>query len=233
MHSNCHSNSHLQMQTCLDHRLPAFYQQQLRRRVLESMSQGRECLCICMKIFQRSRLPRRVPGSIARWAIRSIHIGLVFDFHQASIPTNLATDRIVVTSASVGGLPRIYLGASIAAKAHAAVQLNCSRENSPDCQSSVKNAIHTDNALEVRFEPIELALFAAVALIAYVLAANRLEDANLQPQRIDFQSQAYTQLVSVQSSNSVVLVTASNDPNPVIVPLRTAPSGIASTTPTG
>ncbi|KAM0805177.1 hypothetical protein BDR22DRAFT_969387 [Usnea florida] len=151
---------------------------------------------------------------------------------SASIPTNLGTDHVVITSASVGGLPQVYLGASIAAKAHAAVQANCSKADSPNCQSSVGNAVDTDNALEARV-PLLVIGAAAVALLSYVYSQWLLLDETRQAQLVDFQPDGYTQMIEVQQSSSVVFVTASNDPNPVTVPLITTLSGFASTIATG
>ena len=130
----------------------------------------------------------------------------------------------------MGGLPQIYLGASIAASAHAAVQSNCSQANSPDCQSSVENAVNTDNALEARVAPLLLLFAAVVALIGVVFAYNKVEDVNAQPRLVNFQSEGYTQMIAAQSSSSVVIVTASDDPNPVTIPLITTSSWVSSTT---
>ena len=154
----------------------------------------------------------------------------VFDTHQASIPTNLGTDKVVVTSASVGGPPQIYLGASIAASAHAAVQSNCLQANSSECQSSVEKAVRTDNALAARVAPLAIAVLALAALISAVLSYNRLEDVHAQPRRIDFQPEGYSQMIAAQSSSSVVFVTASDDPSPVTFSLTTSLDGIASAT---
>ena len=151
---------------------------------------------------------------------------------KASIPTNLGTDKVVVTSASVGGPPQIYLGASIAAKAHAAVQANCSQANSPGCQSSVGKAVETDNALAARFLPIPLILAAVAALISVVLSYYKVEDVNKQPQLVDFQPDGYKQMITAQYASSVVFVTASDDPSPVTVPLKTTSSWITSAAPT-
>ena len=151
---------------------------------------------------------------------------------KASIPTNLGTDKVVVTSASVGGPPQIYLGASIAAKAHAAVQANCSQANSPGCQSSVGQAVKTDNALAARFEPILLILVAAAALLSVVLSYNRAEDVDSQLQLVNFQPDGYKQRVTAQYASSVVFVTASDDPSPVTVPLKTTSSWATSAAPT-
>ena len=129
----------------------------------------------------------------------------------------------------MGGLPQIYLGASIAASAHAAVQSNCSRANSPDCQSSVENAVNVHNALEARVGPLALIYAAVVALIGVVFAYNRIEDVNAQPQLVNFQSEGYTQMIAAQSSSSVVIVTASDDPHPVTIPLITTSNWVSST----
>ena len=137
----------------------------------------------------------------------------------------------MVTSASVGGPPQIYLGTSIAAKAHAAVQANCSRVNSPDCQSSVASALDTNNALEARFAQIYLIGVAAVALFSYVYSQCLLLDKDRDAQLIDTQPDVYSQMIAVQESSSIVLVTASDDPNPVTVPLKTTSSLTASTAP--
>ena len=95
----------------------------------------------------------------------------------------------------MGGLPQVYLGASIAASANAAVQSDCSQVNLHNCQSSVGDAIKTDNALEARITPL-LLYGAALALIAAVLSYNKLEDVNARPQLISFQSEGYTQMVA-------------------------------------
>ena len=155
----------------------------------------------------------------------------VVDTHQASIPTNLGTDKVVVTSASVGGPPQIYLGASIAASAHAAVQSNCSQANSSECQSSVEKAVRTDNALAARVAPLAIAVLALAALISAVLSYNRLEDVNAQPQLIDLQPEGYSQMIAAQASSSVVFVTASDDPSPVTFSLTTSLDGVTSATP--
>lgn len=150
---------------------------------------------------------------------------------SASIPTNLGTDKVVVTSASVGGPPQIYLGASIAASAHAAVQSNCSQANSSECQSSVEKAVRTDNALAARVAPLAIAVLALAALISAVLSYNRLEDVNAQPQLIDLQPEGYSQMIAAQASSSVVFVTASDDPSPVTFSLTTSLDGVTSATP--
>lgn len=133
----------------------------------------------------------------------------------------------------MGGLPQIYLGASIAASAHAAVQSNCSQADSLHCQSSVENAVKTDNALEARVAPLLLLYTAVAALIAVVLSYNRVEDVNSQPQLVNFQPEGYTQMVGAQLSSAVVFVTASDDPNPVTYFLTTTSSRVTSATPTG
>ena len=131
----------------------------------------------------------------------------------------------------MGGLPQIYLGASIAASAHAAVQSNCAQANSPDCQSSIENAVNTDNALEARLSPLQLIMAAVVALIGVVFFYNKVEDVNAQPQLVNFQSEGYKQMIAAQFSSSVVIVTGLDDPNPVTIPLITTSSWVSSTTP--
>ena len=94
------------------------------------------------------------------------------------------------------------------------------------------NAVDTDNALKAR-SPLLILGAAAVALLSYVYSQWLLLDETRQAQLVDFQPDGYTQMIAAQQSSSVVFVTASNDPNPVTVPLITTPSGVASTTATG
>ena len=152
--------------------------------------------------------------------------------NQAVIPSNLATNKIIITSASSGADPTIYLGASIAASAQEAAQSGCSTPNAPDCQSGIESALNTDNALgiEARFLPL-LPYSALAALVSILVSYNFAENADSAARAFKFQSDAYSAMVTAQSAASVVFVTESNDPHPstaAMTPVATSAGGSSS-----
>ena len=69
-------------------------------------------------------------------------------------------------------------------------------------------------------------------MLSVVISSFRLEDPNGRVQLIQIQPAPYSSLASVQNSPSVVFVTASDDPNPVIAAMFAPTTADRSMTPT-
>ena len=128
--------------------------------------------------------------------------------------------------------PQIYLGASIAASAQAAVQSDCPEADSPGCQSGIQSALNPGNALviQARAVPLLIGATALIALLAVVVGYFRLTDPSVRAQVVELQPDVYTSLASVQYSASVVFVTASDDAFPVTAPMNGAGAMNGTTT---
>ena len=96
----------------------------------------------------------------------------------------------------------------------------------------MENAIKSNNTLEARVAPIWIAYTIVAAVVALVIEKVVIENENETPQVIEFQPAVYSQMVKAQSSDTVVFVTASNDPNPVTVALTTTSNKGVSILPT-
>ncbi len=141
---------------------------------------------------------------------------------------------MVITSSSVDSNPQIYLGASIAASAQAAVQSDCPEINSTGCLSSIQSALNPGNVVVIQARSVLLAITGAalVALLSIIIEYFKISAANVPAQVIELQPSAYSSLANAQYNASVVFVTASDDSFPVTLPMGGAGviSGTTSTT---
>ncbi|KAL9127440.1 MAG: hypothetical protein Q9217_003677 [Psora testacea] len=176
-----------------------------------------------MPLAARADLPTITISTPAAWVDTS-----------ASIPSDLGTETVIITSASLDSNPQIYLGASIAASARAAVEKNCPKAIAADCIPSIQEAVNHRNALTIqaRVGPLILVYPALMALVSVVIEYILIKNSEARLQLLEIKSDVLTKVASAQPSSTVVFVTGSNDPNPITVPLTTSDDGRDAQKPT-